>query len=563
MNQKHLANSKHEQREWSGARVGSMSRPSDLALLLGCVVLALWVHRATLSTYFSPDDLIYLERVQGIVPQSATLWRWLSGVGWFRLLFPIFGAEPFPYMLLNWLLHGAAVAAIYAWVRRAGCGALAATLAAGLFGSSRLFTTVVAQVVTVAEPLAMLLAFAALALARRPGPGALAGAVATFVAALLCKESVMLLPVLLLMPGTAPGGLPARAMRYALLMVPSVLMLAYLSTPAVQAALFHDQAYQRAWGINVFHNLMTMTGWTFDQQSLAPDLLSAISATAWRVYLWVVLGLVALAVAAWRTTTLPAWGMLWWLLTLAPVLPLLTQRYLHYLYIPTAGLAMALGAVFEWVLAGGAGGEASPVRRRAGRAALAWVLAVALLAGHALRSDALIRERATLKLATVDLPVDPFVRKSMTAGRAAAAVRKATAGRRVNAVFVIPELGATPKLAEIFHSILGEGLALKAVCPNLDSVAFVPRWSPAYEDFDVFYGRIDGNVVDVGRGPDAHGRLAVLLITDHFDQDARVSLAAALVAYPTDARLRALYAALMAAPPGASVSTVRRAIPRQ
>jgi hypothetical protein len=373
----------------------------------------------------------------------------------------------------------------------------------------------------------------------------------------------MLLPVLLLLPGAAPGPLPARAARYAVLMVPSLLMLAYLSSPAVQAALFVDQAYQRAFGINVFHNLMTLTGWTFDMQSPAPDLLAAISATAWHVNLWIVLGFAALAAVAWRATTLPAWGVLWWLLSLAPVLPLLTQRYLHYLYLPTAGLVMTLGAGAEWALGRVPQPDGSPARRRAVPAAVAWALAVALIAGHAAWSNALIRERASRKLPGIDLPVDPFMRKSLTAGRAVAAVRRATAGRRVSAVFVIPEFGWTTLLAGVFHSILGEGRALRAVCPNLDSVVFVPRWSPAYEGFDIFYGRVDGNVVDVGRGLEAHGRLAVLLITDHYEQDARANLAAALTVYPTEPRLRMLYAALMAAPRGASVSTVRRAVPTQ
>src|SRR5438093_29287 len=223
----------------------------QLAIVGAIVALSLWVYRSALGAYFSPDDLIYLERVRGIVPEPPTLWRFLSGVAYFRLAHAAFGAQAFPYMLTNWLLHGLAVASLYAWVRGAGGGTLAASLAAGLFGTSRLFLTVVLQVVTVAEPLSLILALAALWMAARPGRAWLAGAVAAFSAALLCKETVMLLPLLLLLPGPDGAPLGARSARYVALMAPTVLLLAYLSNPAVQAGLFINEVYARAYGANL------------------------------------------------------------------------------------------------------------------------------------------------------------------------------------------------------------------------------------------------------------------------------------------------------------------------
>jgi hypothetical protein len=535
----------------------------ELPFVLACVALSLWIYRSALGAYFSPDDLTYLERVRGIVSQPPTLWRYLSGVAYFQVTYPLFGAHPVPYFLVNWLLHGLTVASIYAWVRAYGGGVLAATLAAALFGTSRLHLTVVAQVVTVAEPLAMVLAMAALAMTRRNGWVWLLGGLVMFSAALLCKETVLLLPLVLLLPGPLAGPLRARALRYAALMVPSLLIIGYMSDPRTHDAIFVNDIYQRAYGINLFHKLMMLTGWAFDMQTPTPDLSATLSTTAWHASLWITLGLLVLGAVAWRSTTLPALGVAWWLLTLAPVLPLLKQHYQHYLYVPMAGLAMALGSGLEWALrvphatrrpmsapaakpARGSSRARGPARSGGLRSALGWGLAAAIILGHVALSEGLLEQRSAPRLARVDLPVDPFLRKAETARRVVTSVGQSIGGRRMSAVFVVPESGWTWKLAEILHSILGEGRALRAVYPNLDSVAMVPRWSTAYRDFELFYGRVDGKVVDVGRGPEAHLRLARLLIADRCGRDARDNLAAALMAYPDDARLKSLYAQVAA-----------------
>ena len=551
-----------------------VARARELPFVLACVALSLWVYRGVPGAYFSPDDLTYLERVRGIVSQPATLWRYLSGVAYFQVADPLFDAHPVPYFIVSWLLHGLTVASLYAWVRGSGGGVLAATLAAALFGTSRLHLTVVSQVVTVAEPLSMVLAMAALWLARREGWRWLLAGLLLFSAALLCKETVMLLPLVLLLPGPLAAPLQARALRYGALMVPSLLMIGYMSDPRTHAAIFVNDVYQRAYGINLFHKLMMFTGWAFDMQIPTPDLNATLSTTAWHGSLWIWLGLLALAASAWKSTTLPALGVAWWLLTLAPVLPLLKQHYLHYLYVPMAGLAMALGSGLEWALryphekertitapAGKSARAGAPARTASGggvRAALGWGLATAIILSHVTVSQSLLEERAAPRLSMVDLPVDPFLRKAETARRVIKNVGEAIGGRRVSAVLVVPASGWTSRLAEILHSILGEGRALRAVYPNLDSVAMVPRWSPAYGDFELFYGRVDGNVVDVGRGAEAHLRLAELLIADRCVQDARENLAAAMAVYPDDQRLQALYARVASDTRGGAAEVPRR-----
>jgi hypothetical protein len=550
----------------SGRPTGSHPAPAggvrigEVVAALIAVGLSLWAYRGALSSYFSPDDLIYLERARGLLPQPPTLWRYLSGVAWFQAMFGAFGPRPFAFMLANWLLHGAVVAMLFASVRSLGGGVLAAWLAATLYGTSRLFPTVVGQAVTVAEPQCLVLALATLWLARRPGLPALLAALATFSVALLCKESVLLVPLLLLLPGAMPGGWRARVTRAGLLMLPGALIAAYMSVPAVHSAIFVNDVYSRAYGANLFHNLMTLTGWVTEFENPTPDLASVLSTTAWHTSLWVMLGFLALAALAWRTTVLPAFGLGWWLLTLAPVLPLVQQRYVHYLYVPLVGLAMAVGAGFEWAMGARAGaastGRARPAHAPAARkrhsasrpsgrsrdsaARVAWVTAAVIATAWIWAGQVSLANRAAGRLVGVDVPLDPHLRKAELARRVVTRVGQAVGTRSASLVFVIPDAGPTRTLAGILHSILGEGRALRMIYPQLDSVAFVSAWNPAYRDFELFYGSVDGYVKPLGRGAGAGVQLVRALAADGWTEDAQRSLTPLVACYPDEPAVRAL-----------------------
>jgi hypothetical protein len=86
--------------------------------------------------------------------------------------------------------------------------------------------------------------------------------------------------------------------------------------------------------------------------------------------------------------------------------------------------------------------------------------------------------------------------------------------------------------------VLDHGRALRALVPGLDSVAFVRRWSPAYADFDLCANSPAGDIVDFGRGPDAHLKLGQLLLQSGRHQLAEDLLTSASAAYAQDPRLR-------------------------
>ena len=82
----------------------------DAWLALACALLALWTQRRAMSIYFHPDDLISMEWTRGILPSpDFGLWRLLSGKAYFAAALSVFGTDPFPYHLLNLLVHMANV----------------------------------------------------------------------------------------------------------------------------------------------------------------------------------------------------------------------------------------------------------------------------------------------------------------------------------------------------------------------------------------------------------------------------------------------------------------------
>ena len=145
--------------------------------------------------------------------------------------------------------------------------------------------------------------------------------------------------------------------------------------------------------------------------------------------------------------------------------------------------------------------------RMSTRQALGWALAALLVTGQIAISESLIRRRAALRLVNVDLPLDPFLRKAETARRAITAVAGATAGRRVSAVFVIPEQGwsrAGPP-ASCVPSWATAGAACDLPHPRFGGVR-EPLDSGLCGLRSLLRRAWTGNVADLGRGPEAHQR---------------------------------------------------------
>jgi hypothetical protein len=213
-----------------------------------------------------------------------------------------------------------------------------------------------------------------------------------------------------------------------------------------------------------------------------------------------------------------------------PVLPLVHQHNLHYLYAPFAGITIAIGATLE------------PDLRRMveGRSARAWAFAGLLVAGHMAVADVLMRRRVETVLGQENVPFDPFVRKIELIRRISQRVAPLAAEPGSRIVVVTPRID--DRVAELFRGLLpgvvDQGRGLRALYPGLDSVAFVDRWTPAYRDFQLVAGSVDGMILSFGSGPDAHLGFAGILLENGFANEALQHIGAVIPVYPEDPRLR-------------------------
>lgn len=545
------------------------------AAALFAVALALWVHRRVLGGFFALDDLILLEQMRGLRPLIVTPWRFLSGPAYFAITTRLFGTHPLPYHLVSWVLHGLDVALLYLLARRWGGGVPAALLAAGLFGTTRLAMTALAAATSIGEVLALGLTLGALLAAGRGlARGLWSGLL--MVAALLCKESVALVPLVLLLPRPAAGPLRARARQAAPAVLAGLLLLLPLVLAGTASGRLQGEAYEMRFGGLLFHNLMTFASWSVDLLRAIPDQLALPSEEAWRAGLWLPLLLAVIAFAARRLTALPAAGLLWWLLALAPVAPLTRHTYLHYLYVPLAGLALAAAGVVEWGIGRvAATGSARLEDERGARTASApraewrWgvggfsALAVAaIVLAHAAWSDRLLAERYRVTVSGQDIPLDPFLRKCEMARRASESVAATLGGRHGSVAIAIPEGSIrtfnlttgqeVPKDApaaasyNLTEGALDGGRGLRALQPGVDSVVFLGRFTPGYETFEFFLIEPDGRLAHCGHPPQAHVRVGAVLLNNNLDRSARDWLAGAVAAWPDEADLRYEYALSLA-----------------
>ncbi len=503
--------------------------PAWLGLVV-VVMAAVIVHGDGLRSFFAADDLEFLSRARGLDP---TPWGWarpLPGALRWQLFTAWFGVQPWPHLLLAWLLHALSALLVTCIAELVGLGRRAALAAGVLVAGSSVAYTSTHWASGLGEVMSAAFALAALALhlecrvrPHRALPW-LAGACA--VAAVGSKESVLLLPLAIYcfdrwvrVPGEGRGamrevawlgGAAGLAVVVAWRLAPHVAGDAYALTPSAAH-----------WAVN----LCTYGAWLV---RLADPLRDASALAHPSLLPW---GLAVFAVwvfAAWseraKASRPVGAGLAWFVLMLAPVVPLTGHTYLYYLVAPLAGFGLAAGALLV----------RSTARMPSGSAILLMLLLAAYVGNEAYQVsvrqtrevggiivDRVARESTLLRNVLDDLRdahvspgdsialVSPYPPRSVNATEGV--VRPAGVGFGANAY--VPLVSA-----------LRGGRTLELFMPGVRVVGMGDGVPPAWEGARVFRFENDGHLSDLGRGSAALDSLASDYVAYERWQDARRTL---------------------------------------
>jgi len=496
-----------------------ISRPAA-AWLGGLLVAAagVWVFRGALNYFFSADDFPALARAAGLLPRLRDPWRLLSGQLYFDLLRPLAGLDPRGYHAASLLLHVACSLTLYALLR-CRLSTPAALAGAGCFATHPSHYAAAYWLSAVGAPMALLLALATLAAALRPDHARWL-AVPLFAAALLARESVLLLPLalwaLLDWESRHRPGRRTRAWRDPLVLALAALALAlavYLATADVMGTHSGPGAYRLEFGRATLENLFTYLGWSAN--FLLPTVLRFQDAVDPLVYGWgaglLVLWLAGLLSSGLRRRGWLVAGLLY-LALLLPALPLAHHTYRYYLYAPLAGFAWCVAAacdlLFERLWP--APRRTQSTRRLLPATAVAghadtdprtWGLTLVVVALLTVNAGMLVHKVETMPFSVEPtLRADAVVDRALIAERAIADLRKSTlpAGTRLLLWSPIGRSLAGDTGESYFEqnvrTALFEGLAIRIFFPGVDSVRFVSAYRSMPEPYRYAVYRPDGTL---------------------------------------------------------------------
>jgi hypothetical protein len=485
------------------------SRSWPPAAWLGGLLVAaagVWVFRGALTYFFSADDFPALARAAGLLPRLHDPWRLLSGQFYFDLLRPIAGLDPRGYHAASLLLHVTCSVTLYALLRRR-LSTPAALAGAGCFATHPSHYAAAYWVSAAGAPMALLLSLAVLAATLRPDRARWL-AVPLFAAALLARESVLLLPLGLWAlldwesrHGSRPGAPGWRDPLVLSLAALAVALAVHFAATDVVGMRSGPGAYRLEFGRAALENLLTYLGWSAN--FLLPTVLRFQDAADPLVYGWgaglFVLWLAGLALPGLRRRGWLAAGALY-LALLVPALPLAHHTYRYYLYAPLAAFAWCVAAacdlLFEHLRPAR---PATSAARHADADPRAWSLALAIVALLTVNATLLVHKIEVMPFAMAPtLRADAVVDRALIAGRAIADLRKSALPARTRLLLWSP-IGRSlaGKAGESYfeqnvRTALFDGLAVRVFLPAVDSVRFVTAYRSLPEPYRYAVYRPDG-----------------------------------------------------------------------
>ena len=478
---------------------------------------ALFVFGGSLQYFFAQDDFFALARAAGILPRLDEPWRYLSAQAYFDLMQILVGTNAAAYHWVSLAGHAACTVLLYRLLQRE-FAPWSVYLACTFFAVHPMLFTLLYSISAIADIFALFLALLALEIGRRRDVWRWMAA-PVYASALLCKESVLLLPAVLLLflawdrrPRTEIKGTAGKVWRHELaksagdplvwvLVVLGAAYAAYfLASKPMAYALAGSgaEAYALGIGPHLWGNALTYLGWTL--YFLYPTVQGFTDAVDPRVFPYGVLALaiwlVGAFVPALRTRGWVLGGALYVLLLL-PVLPLANHTYHYYLYGALVGTAWCVAAASE------AGLRAAKGRRRAG----AMVTGVVLF-GLVANAFAVVRRIETQPFAHPELLAEPVVDRARIAGnvRDGLAAVEWPAGATV--LFWSPEARSLSASGnpdgraserETYWEInvrtaVADGLAAHLLFPNIEAVEFVLDFGPVGDSLYYAVYRVTGEL---------------------------------------------------------------------
>ncbi len=478
-----------------------------LPIALVCAAL---IYAPALNMFFAQDDVTFIARARGLERTPWSMARPLSeGLVW-RMLYAMFGLHPFPYHAFNFVLHLINVALVYAIGTRLLKSRGAGLASAILFGVSSIAFTPLHWASCLVELLATTFSLAAFHLwlvgRERNATGTLWIAALLGFAALVCKESAIFLPLVLLvthwrLEPTRPAGRTlapqiTMTLAYALAFILTLRFVHYVGSEAY--AMSPSPVF-------IALNLGTYLRWIALPHVPVRDAVAAMDPAAWPVGLAVaVAALVGLALLRNAPRHPEEVGAAWFLAMLLPVVPLEHHSYLYYLYLAWPGACWMVSGFGQRAVARGG---------QVGR----WA-AVALLMGYVAVSFAGVRAREHQSLGT--LPLDKTMRESLLLKNVVTDLREAKlqAGDRIAFVNPAPRVHfsvagqAIIDTAQVhsylpIEGALRNGEVIRVFFPGVQYLGFGSAIPPAWEDAKAFLYQDEGTLRQLGRGTRALAEL--------------------------------------------------------
>jgi tetratricopeptide (TPR) repeat protein/uncharacterized membrane protein len=519
-----LFSGSHHSSEISSALEGRPTVFLDVLAATAAAVVALVTYWGATGYYFSQDDFVFLARATGELSHPGLLERFgnriVSTRLYFQMMNSVFGLEPRPYHWASLGLHALNAVLVYALARCWARSRLVATVAALLFAALDLSFTAVYWISGIQDLLAtcfMLVAALIWVAGIHKGWPAAALSAAALGLSLLSKETGLLLPGALFLLTWASGRWSRRML---------VMLTPHLAIAASAVVLLIVQnsggGGTEAYGIGVtfglVHNLATYIAWTAEVLRPFKDRLAMIDYRAWKTALPAVSLLCVLLLTSRgkpRRMYLAALG--WYVLMIAPVLPLLQHTYLYYLYPAAPGVALLAGVAAQRLTLG------LSSKFHSSGAPIGWALSIGLTAAICAAGIANVRTREhTYLREDYKLPYDHVIRSAVLAENAVEGLRSTRLPPGADLLFINPYGGERVDLAQgtdpeaerrtydMFRAALRDGDVLRLLKPDLGKIEFAKIMEPQWENSHAFLYDGFGRLEYLGTGADTWANLSTV-----------------------------------------------------